>query len=95
MDHASFRARQRHVRLDGLGPLDLDIAYTEVGKGELILLLHGIPTWSYLFHDVIDRLAVEHRVIAPDFLGHGYSDRRDRFDRSLVAQSAMIVRLLE
>jgi pimeloyl-ACP methyl ester carboxylesterase len=95
MKHDAFRARQRHVRLDGLGPLELKVAYTDVGTGEPILLLHGIPTWSYLFHDVIDRLADGHRVIAPDFLGHGYSDRRDRFDRSLVAQAAMIVRLLD
>ena len=95
MHHADFRARQRRVRLDGLGPLELAVAYTDVGYGEPVVLLHGIPTWSYLFHEVIEQLAGDHRVIAPDFLGHGYSDRRDRFDRSLVAQTAMIVRLLD
>src|SRR5262249_24968463 len=35
------------------------------------------------------------RVIAPDFLGHGYSDRRDFFDRSLVAQTRMILNFMD
>jgi pimeloyl-ACP methyl ester carboxylesterase len=57
--------------------------------------MHGIPTWSYLYHDVIDRLASQNRVIAPDFLGHGMSDQRDLFDRSLIAQKAMVIALMD
>jgi pimeloyl-ACP methyl ester carboxylesterase len=44
---------------------------------------------------VIPKLAETARVIAPDFLGHGYSDRRDFFDRSLLAQTEMIMRLMD
>lgn len=94
MDHESFRARQRHLDLDGIAHLPLHVAYTDVGEGPPVLLLHGIPTWSFLYHDVIDALAGRHRVVAPDLLGHGWSDRRDRFDRSLPAQQQMIRRLL-
>lgn len=83
------------MALQGLGPLDLHMAYTDVGDGEPVVLLHGIPTWSYLYCDVIPRLESQCRVIAPDFLGHGYSDRRDRFDRSLPAQTAAVLRLLD
>ena len=93
--HEEFRDRQRHVTLRGLGPLDLDLAYTDAGEGEPVLLLHGIPTWSFLYHDVIPLLAPHCRVLAPDFLGHGYSDRRDRFDRSLVAQTAAVLAFLD
>ncbi|MGB6426852.1 MAG: alpha/beta hydrolase, partial [Methyloceanibacter sp.] len=50
---------------------------------------------SFLYNEVIPRLAERNRVIAPDFLGHGYSDRRDFFDRSLLAQTAMILRLMD
>ena len=39
-----FEARQRHVGLSGLGPLELDIAYTDIGEGDPIVLRHGIPT---------------------------------------------------
>jgi haloalkane dehalogenase len=83
------------LTLPGLGPLDLDMAYTDSGSGEPVVLLHGIPTWSYLYVDVIPRLSPHCRVIAPDFLGHGWSDRRDRFDRSLPAQAAAVLALLD
>jgi pimeloyl-ACP methyl ester carboxylesterase len=71
------------------------MAYTDLGSGEPVVLLHGIPTWSFLYVDPIPLLQPHCRVIAPDFLGHGWSDRRDRFDRSLVAQTAAIVALLD
>jgi pimeloyl-ACP methyl ester carboxylesterase len=93
--HEKFRRGQKRLTLTGLGPLDLDIAYTDVGEGDPVVLLHGIPTWSFLYHDVIPRLTPHCRVLAPDFLGHGYSDRRDRFDRSLVAQTQAVLRLLD
>jgi pimeloyl-ACP methyl ester carboxylesterase len=95
MDHHAFRERQTLVDLDGLAAVPLRIAFTDVGQGVPVFLLHGIPTWSYLYHEVIPLLEPYCRVLAPDFLGHGYSDRRDRFDRSLVAQAAMILRLMD
>jgi haloalkane dehalogenase len=93
--HEAFRERQKRLTLSGLGPLDLELAYTDVGEGDPVILLHGIPTWSFLYHDVIPELSRHCRVLAPDFLGHGYSDRRDRFDRSLVAQTRAILRFLD
>jgi pimeloyl-ACP methyl ester carboxylesterase len=93
--HETFRHRQQRITLSGLGPLDLEMAYTDVGGGQPVLLLHGIPTWSFLYHDVIPQLSQHCRVLAPDFLGHGYSDRRDRFDRSLRAQTDAILRFLD
>jgi pimeloyl-ACP methyl ester carboxylesterase len=67
MDHESFRLRQRRIRLTGLTHVPLNVAYTDLGSGAPLVLLHGIPTWSYLYNDVIDRLAEHRRVIAPDF----------------------------
>ena len=93
--HGTFRERQASVELTGLGPLPLRMAYTDAGSGEPVVLLHGIPTWSFLYADVIPLLEPHCRVIAPDFLGHGWSDRRDRFDRSLTAQAAAILALLD
>ena len=94
-DFDAFTARQKRMTLDGLAYMPLEIAYTDIGEGEPVVLLHGIPTWSYLYHDVIPLLEPHCRVLAPDFLGHGYSDRRDRFDRSLRAQTRMILRFLD
>ena len=99
MNHTDFAARQRHVTLDGIAHRPVEIAYTDLGTAPggvpPVIAMHGIPTWSYLYHDVLDELATVTRVIAPDFIGHGWSDRRDMFDRSLVAQRAMIVALMD
>ena len=92
---SAFKERQKSVMLDGLTYMPLKVAYSDLGQGAPVVLLHGIPTWSYLYHDVIPLLEPHCRVLAPDFLGHGYSDRRDRFDRSLRAQTGMILRLLD
>lgn len=50
--------------------------YREAGSNDApaIVLLHGFPTSSYMFRDLITRLADQYRVIAPDHLGFGYSD---------------------
>jgi len=83
------------VTLPGLGPLDLDLAYTDEGDGDPVVMLHGIPTWSYLYADVLPLLSKHCRVLAVDMLGHGWSDRRDRFDRSLRAQATAMLRFLD
>jgi len=95
LSHQAFRARQQAAELDGLTYRPLRVAWTDLGEGRPIILLHGIPTWSFLYNEVIPLLAPHRRVIAPDFLGHGYSDRRDFFDRSLRAQTRMILRLMD
>lgn len=95
MNYQTFAARQKRVELSQAAVVPVQIAYTDVGHGPPVILMHGIPTWSYLYHDVIDALARQNRVIAPDFLGHGMSDQRDLFDRSLVAQKAMVLALMD
>jgi len=51
------------------------LAYVEVGSGRPIVLLHGNPTSSYLWRNVIPHLAGSGRVIALDLIGHGDSDK--------------------
>jgi haloalkane dehalogenase len=51
------------------------LAHAEVGQGAPIVLLHGNPTSSYLWRDVMPPLAGLGRVIAPDLIGHGDSDK--------------------
>ena len=95
LTHEAFRQRQKTVELDGLSHKRLRVAWTDLGRGDPVILLHGIPTWSYLYNEVIPLLAETARVVAPDFLGHGYSDKRDFFDRSLRAQTDMILRFMD
>ena len=51
------------------------MAYVEEGEGDPIVLLHGNPTSSYLWRDVIPHLADRGRCIAPDLIGMGDSDK--------------------
>src|SRR5260370_32550463 len=51
------------------------MAYVEHGEGDPILLLHGEPTWGYLYRHMIPPLAKAGRAIAPDLIGFGRSDK--------------------
>ena len=72
-----------------------DIAYLRKGQGPALLLLHGIPSSSYLWRDVIDPLAATFDVLAPDLLGYGDSDKRLDADLSIAAQARYMVAFME
>src|SRR5208283_3112411 len=58
---------------------DLDVFYREAGAPDapVILLLHGFPTSSNMFRNLIPRLAGSFRLIAPDYPGYGLSSMPD------------------
>src|SRR4030042_1116282 len=51
------------------------IHYLDQGQGEVVLCLHGEPSWSFLYRKMIPILTPQHRVVAPDFIGFGRSDK--------------------
>ena len=51
------------------------IAYVDEGAGDPIVLLHGNPTSSFLWRNIIPELTQSGRVIVPDLIGHGDSDK--------------------
>lgn len=62
----------------------LVVHHVDAGEGPIVLLMHGQPTWSFLYRSMIERL-VEHglRVIAPDLIGFGRSAKpRDMSDHT-------------
>jgi len=60
----------RYVEQDGLR-----MHYVDEGEGDPVLLLHGEPTWAYLYRKVIPRLTPSFRCLAPDYFGFGRSDK--------------------
>jgi len=72
-----------------------DIAYLRKGQGPPLMLLHGIPSSSYLWSDVIDPLSRTFEVLAPDLLGYGDSDKRLDADLSIAAQARYMVAFME
>ena len=49
--------------------------YVDEGAGEAVVMLHGNPTWSFYFRELIKGLSGSHRVIAPDHIGCGLSEK--------------------
>ncbi len=75
MNIQEFRARQKTF-LSSNGK----IKFIDEGEGEVILLIHGIPTSSWLYRKMIKGLvANNYRIIAPDMLGFGDSDSPDGY----------------
>lgn len=58
-----------------VGDEELRMYYVDEGTGAPILCLHGEPTWGYLYRHLIPPLSDAHRVVVPDFIGFGRSDK--------------------
>jgi haloalkane dehalogenase len=71
MISAAFPYQKQRLRVIG----SRQMAYVEVGKGDPIVLLHGNPTSSYLWRNVLPHLQPWGRCIAPDLIGMGDSDK--------------------
>ena len=48
--------------------------YVDEGRGEPVIMLHGNPTWSFYFRELIQGLSGRYRAVAPDHIGCGLSD---------------------
>ncbi len=70
------------------------VAYRDEGRGEVVLLIHGMGGSSNTWDSVIPLLAKKYRVIAPDLLGHGQSDK-PRGDYSVGAFAVLLRDLLD
>jgi pimeloyl-ACP methyl ester carboxylesterase len=68
--HSTAEVHYRAAKVDGL-----EIFYREAGPSDAptLLLLHGFPTSSHMFRDLIPLLADRYRIVAPDYPGFGYS----------------------
>jgi len=77
-DFPDFPFRPGYVQINGAR-----VHHIEEGNGEVILCLHGEPSWSFLYRKMVPILSRDHRVIAMDFIGFGRSDKfRDMQDYS-------------
>jgi pimeloyl-ACP methyl ester carboxylesterase len=84
----------KSVEIDGL-----KIFYREAGPADAptILLLHGFPTSSHMFRDLIPALADRFHVVAPDYPGYGYSDAPsvEQFDYTFDRLADVVQRFTE
>src|SRR6266852_3663398 len=74
----------------------LRMHYVDEGRGDPILCLHGEPSWSYLYRKMIPILSAAHRVVAPDLIGFGRSDKpADRSAYTFAMHHDALVHLIE
>ena len=56
------------------------MSYVDEGKGDPLVMVHGNPSWSFEFRDLIKHFSATHRCIAPDHIGFGLSDKPPAWD---------------
>jgi pimeloyl-ACP methyl ester carboxylesterase len=71
------------------------VAYDVLGDGPPVVLVHGTPSWSYLWRNVARQLAQRFTVYVCDLLGYGSSEKREGQDVSIGAQTRTLVELLD
>ena len=74
-DLPRYAFEPHYVDQDGLR-----MHFVDEGGGDPVLLLHGEPTWAFLYRKMIPRLAGIARIVAPDYFGFGRSDKPTRIE---------------
>jgi haloalkane dehalogenase len=78
----TFPFKPNYLKIDGINYHYIDEGDSSKSD-KVILLLHGNPTWSFYYKDIIQSLRGEYRVIVPDHIGCGLSDKPRDYDYTL------------
>lgn len=62
---------------------DSSLHYVDEGAGDPVLMVHGNPTWSFYYRELAKELKTGHRVVAPDHIGCGLSDKPENYQYTL------------
>jgi haloalkane dehalogenase len=87
---AEYPFTSRFVTVDGVR-----LHYVDEGAGEPLLMVHGNPTWSFAWRNVIKGLAGECRALAVDHVGCGLSEKPPRYEYRLRRHVANLTRFVE
>jgi len=90
--HALYPFASHWLDLGGLR-----MHYLDEGAGEPIVMVHGNPTWSFFYRELVKEFRATHRVVAPDHIGCGLSDKPGdgRYDYTLESRVADLETLLD
>ncbi|MBL7646522.1 MAG: alpha/beta fold hydrolase [Candidatus Hydrogenedentes bacterium] len=70
MSVQNFPFKPKHINRNGL-----KYNYVDEGQGDPVVMVHGNPSWSFYYRNLIDALKGQYRCIAPDHIGCGLSDK--------------------
>lgn len=71
------------------------LSYLDQGQGPVLVMLHGNPSWSYLYRNLVLRLQDRFRIIVPDHMGCGLSDKPREYAYTLRTHIDNLTILLE
>lgn len=71
------------------------LSYLDEGEGPVIVMLHGNPTWSYYYRNLVVLLREKYRVIVPDHMGCGLSDKPAKYSYRLENHINNVLTLLD
>ena len=71
------------------------VHYVDEGGGPVLLLLHGNPSWSFLYRNIVTQLSGQFRCIAPDLPGFGLSEATEGFSFTAREQAQVIVEFID
>jgi cis-3-alkyl-4-acyloxetan-2-one decarboxylase len=74
---------------------DHNLHYIDEGQGQPILMLHGNPTWSFFYRNLISTFSAKFRTIVPDHMGCGMSDKPQDYDYSLEKHISNVTQLIK
>ncbi|MEX0819856.1 MAG: alpha/beta fold hydrolase [Pirellulaceae bacterium] len=69
--------------------------YLDEGQGEPMVMVHGNPTWSFYWRNLVQAFRPDHRVVVPDHIGCGLSDKPQQYPYTLKQHISNLVRLLD
>jgi haloalkane dehalogenase len=90
VDRREYPFEPRGLEVDGAR-----LSYVDEGEGPPIVMVHGTPTWSFLYRHLIRELRPRYRCVAPDHLGFGLSDRPAGWSYRPEDQARNLARVIE
>lgn len=90
LDREEYPFEPRHWRVEA-GRMH----YVDVGRGAPVVMVHGVPTWSFNYRKMIRRLSPRYRCVAMDHLGFGLSDKPEEWAYTPERLAANVEALIE
>lgn len=89
LDRAEYPFSSNYYPVNGQ-----QLHYIDEGEGDTLLFIHGTPSWSFEYRNVIQRLKTDFRCIAIDHIGFGLSDKPEEYDYTPLNHSKTLERFI-
>lgn len=91
LDTRAYPFESHYFPINGYG---YQLHYIDEGTGEVILFVHGTPSWSFDFRNIIQQLKSDYRCVAIDHIGFGLSDKPEHYDYSTINHSRTLEKFI-